>query len=133
MHICYIRSEVSFYLAQMWWNKLCRETFEWGIYSWYSFVHGKSWKEKWLPLILRAFKHNYSKTPFIWLQLVIPKVRYSEGSVIPKVCYSEGSLIRNRNRVRYSEGSFLEGSLIRKRNQVRYSKGSLFRKRNRVR
>ena len=30
----------------------------------------------------------------IRLQLVIPKVRYSEGSVNPKVRYSEGSLIR---------------------------------------
>ena len=59
---------------------------------------------------------------------VIPKVRYSEGSlfrrfVIPKVRYSEGSLFRKRNQVRYSEGS-----LIRKRNQVRYSEGSLFRR-----
>ena len=38
------------------------------------------------------------------LQLVIPKVRYSEGpsfrrSVIPKVRYSEGSWIRNWNKV----------------------------------
>ena len=34
------------------------------------------------------------KTVFQRLQLVIPKVRYSEGSVNPKVRYSEGSLFR---------------------------------------
>ena len=30
----------------------------------------------------------------VWLQLVIPKVRYSEGLVNPKVRYSEGPLFR---------------------------------------
>ena len=40
------------------------------------------------------------------LQLVIPKVRYSEGSVNPKVRYSKGSLFRRFviPKVRYSEG-----------------------------
>ena len=51
------------------------------------------------------------------LQFVIPKVRYSEGSVNPKVRYSEGSLIRRFviPKVHYSEGhGHSEGSLIRK-------------------
>ena len=46
------------------------------------------------------------------LQLVIPKVRYSEGStVIPKGRYSEGS---NTPKVRYSEGSLFRRSVILK-------------------
>ena len=42
----------------------------------------------------------------IGLQLVIPKVRYSEGSNTPKVRYSEGSVFRRSVilKVRYSEG-----------------------------
>ena len=40
-----------------------------------------------------------------WLQLVIPKVRYSEGSNTPKVrYYSEGPLL-------YSEGSMVENKI----------------------
>ena len=48
--------------------------------------------------------------------------------VIPKVRYSEGSLFRIYNKVRYSEGS-----LFRIYHKVRLSEGSLFRINHKVR
>ena len=52
------------------------------------------WQAKKQKNINEQTKLNQKHNQKIWLQLVIPKVRYSEGSVNPKVRFSEGSLFR---------------------------------------